>query len=241
MNEDFELLIGVNTLHVPDEICERRGNYQVQHLYVEKIIESGGLPVIVPTLENKRMLAAYLNRIHAFVFIGGPDFPAECYAEKSHPQNQSNVRSRAACDVRLMKEALKSDLPILGICAGEQLMNIALGGKLIQHLDNAEKHVDEQYHNARILDDTILRTLTGTSTFEVNSCHHQAVQPEALGRDLMISAFADDGTVEAIEGIGDKFRLGLQFHIERHKNEMFSKSVFGLLMQKAKEYKDEHF
>lgn len=240
MNEDFELLIGVSSLHVPDETCERRGNYQVQHLYVEKVIESGGLPVIVPTLENKQMLGAYLNRIHAFVFIGGPDYPAEYYGESQHPQNKSHVRSRSEFDMLLMREALKTDLPILGICAGEQLMNIALGGKIIQHLNNAEKHVDEQYHSATILDDTILRALTGTSTFEMNSCHHQAVQPGALGRDLIISAFADDGTVEAIEGTGDQFRLGLQFHIERHKNKQFTKSVFDLLMEKAREYKDEH-
>ena len=240
MKKDFELFIGVNMLYAPDsENCDWKNSFQVQHLYVDRVVESGALPLIIPPIDNEKMLHAYIEKVDAFVFIGGPDYPPAWFDESPHPESSSHRRFRCNCDMFLMREVLKLGIPVLGICAGEQLMNIALGGKLIQHIENSENHIEEQYHNIKIVNDSILHNIIGESTFEVNSSHHQAVHPEYLCRKLRISALADDGTVEALEGTGDEFWLGLQFHIERHKNKKFSKDVFDLLVKKAREYKNK--
>ena len=234
-------VIGINMLYTgfPD-IRKEKGHmndfYMVKHLYVEGILNAGGIPMLTPSIEKKDVLAKFVEKVDAFLFIGGPDYPSSLYDEEPHKKNASCFRERQDADLLLMKDVLAKEMPILGICAGAQMLNIALGGKLIQHLPNAEKHVDEQYHLAKICKNTMLSELLETNECEINSSHHQAVDPLYIGKDCKISAYADDGTIEAFELAKPPFRLGLQFHIERHRNEKFRESIFTAFIEKAKEY-----
>lgn len=203
-----------------------RDKIQVPELYVKRIYEAGGFPLLVPCTENIEAIKAYLDLMDGCVFIGGPDYPAEFFGEENSEDNKAYLRLRPKFEFELMKMALAKAIPILGICAGQQLLSIASGGKIIQQIPNAKSHYDEKYHNCRITADGLLKKIAEKDEFEINSYHHQAIDPDFVGKGLYVTAVADDGIVEAIEGTGDIFRLGLQFHAERHRDEEFSKAVF---------------
>ncbi|MCP3966100.1 MAG: gamma-glutamyl-gamma-aminobutyrate hydrolase family protein, partial [Lentisphaerae bacterium] len=205
--------------------------YCVCHHYVDRIVEYGALPLLIPTICDEAVLQKYVDQVDGFLFIGGEDLPPALYNEEPHPESQGHKRSRPEVDAFLMKQALKSHKPILGICTGAQLLNVVQGGKLIQHVENADKHVDEQYHDAIIPEGTLMRKLTGNREFVINSAHHQAVDPHNIGEGLRVSAYAWDGTIEAIERTDNAFWLGLQFHIERHQNKDFRDNVFQQFFQ----------
>lgn len=245
MTETFntgKAVIGVNMVYAGDR--ETRGlfgdifdNYYVNHHYPEEILASGGVPMLIPPVEDETILNLYLDHVDAFLFIGGTDYPPEWYGEEPHPKNAYKNKERPSCDYLLMRGALERKMPILGICNGAQLLSVLRGGKLIQHIENAEKHTLEKYHGAEIRGGKILKNLLDKDVFEVNSAHHQAVDPDCPGEGIVISAVADDGTVEAIEEKGEIFRLGLQFHIERHKNKNFRRKVFDEFVCRASKNK----
>ncbi|MFA6716569.1 MAG: gamma-glutamyl-gamma-aminobutyrate hydrolase family protein [Victivallales bacterium] len=228
-------VIGVSThfKYGEDYKSSFRDRIQAPELYIRRILDAGGLPLLIPCIEDIEQIRMFVELIDGCVFIGGPDYPASFFNETDAPENKAYLRLRPEFEFILMKEVLAADIPILGICAGEQLLNIALGGKIIQHITNAEAHYDEQYHNCRINPDSLLGKITGKGCLTVNSYHHQAVDPNALGKGLKISAVADDGIVEAIEGVGTVFRLGLQFHAERHRDKNLSELIFRRFVEAA--------
>lgn len=228
-------LIGISThfKYGDDYKSSFRDRIQVPELYVKRVLDAGGFPLIIPCLESKEQISLYSEIIDGCVFIGGPDYPAEFFGEEDLPENKAYLRLRPRFELDLMQTALRREIPILGICAGEQLLNIALGGKIIQDIPTAADHYDEKYHPCTITADGIFKSIAGNTDFEVNSYHHQAVDPNALGKDLKISAVANDGVVEAIEGTGKVFRLGLQFHAERHRNENLSSRIFSAFIEAA--------
>jgi putative glutamine amidotransferase len=228
-------LIGVSThfKYGEDYTSSFRDRIQVPELYIRHILNAGGLPFLIPCIEDAEQIKLFVEVLDGCVFIGGPDYPAAFFNEAETPENKAHLRLRPEFEFILMKEVLAAEIPILGICAGEQLLNIALGGKIIQHIDTADAHYDEQYHNCRISPDSLLGKITGKSTLMINSYHHQAVDPDALGKGLKISAVADDGIVEAIEGTGNVFRLGLQFHAERHHDKDLSQLIFRRFIEAA--------
>lgn len=203
-----------------------RDHILVPELYIKRVLNAGAFPLLIPCVEDIEQIDLFADLLDGCVFIGGPDYPAKFFNEEDSPENKAYLRLRPEFEFHLMKKVLNRNIPILGICAGQQLLNIALGGKIIQHISTAKEHYDEQYHNCTITTDGLLKDIAGKDNFEVNSYHHQAVDPNALGVDLKITAIADDGVVEAIEGTGEVFRLGLQFHAERHHDEAFSEKIF---------------
>ncbi len=232
-------VIGANMLYTGSpKLRKNRGNtrdyYLVQHLYVEGILRAGGLPLLTPCVEDSDTLARFAERADGFLFIGGPDYPPSWYNEEPHEKSAHHLRERVKCDLLLIRHVLKRNIPIFGICAGAQLLNIALGGKLIQHLSNAESHTGEHYHQTEICEETLLGDCLKTRFCELNSSHHQAVDPAHLGQGLRISAYADDGTVEAVEAVAPPFRLGLQFHLERHRDEELRRRVFEPFVEAAR-------
>ena len=221
-------VIGISThlKYGDDYKSSFRDRLQVPELYVRRVFNAGAFPLLIPCVEDIEQIELFAGLLDGCVFIGGPDYPAEFFNEIDSPENKAYLRLRPGFEFHLMKTILSRNIPILGICAGEQLLNIALGGKIIQHIPTAKAHYDEQYHNCRVTADGLLRKIAGKDSFEVNSYHHQAVDPAALGTGLKITAVADDGIVEAVEGTGEVFRLGLQFHAERHRDEAFSERIF---------------
>jgi len=221
-------VIGISThfKYGDDYKSSFRNHILVPELYIQRVLSAGAFPLLIPCVENIEQIDIFAELLDGCVFIGGPDYPAEFFNEEDSPENKAYLRLRPKFEFHLMQKVLEKNIPILGICAGQQLLNIALGGKIIQHIPTAKDHYDEQYHNCTITADGLLKDIAQKDNFEVNSYHHQAVDPNALGSGLKVTAIADDGVIEAIEGTGKVFRLGLQFHAERHHNKDFSKRIF---------------
>jgi putative glutamine amidotransferase len=201
--------------------------YEIPERYFESVIENGGLPVLAPTNANESLLQEYVELADGFVFSGGDDYPPQLYGQSPHPKLIPAHSRRVENDLLLMKMALKSQKPILAICAGHQLLQIVSGGKLIQHLDAADKHTDEQYHSVKILKASILSELFGAEHIRVNSSHHQAIDPNTIPPQFKITAISDDDIIEAMENTGKQWILSLQWHPERiddltHRETIFS-------------------
>jgi len=129
-----------------------------------------------------------------------------------------------------------TQMPVLGICAGPQLFNITLGGKLVQHLPTAEDHIaytpiQDKEHEIEITGGRILTSLFGKGKISVNTNHHQAADPEFLGSGLQVVACADDGVVEAIESTEERFLLGVQWHPERTRDINHQKKIFNAFIK----------
>lgn len=201
--------------------------YEIPERYFESVIENGGLPILAPANGNEALLREYAEMASGFLFSGGPDYPPKLYGETAHPMVKQMHARRVESDLLLMKIALESQKPILAICAGHQLLQIVSGGKLIQHLENADKHTNEKYHQIKIKRPSILYELFQTENIFVNSSHHQAIDPDSVSPQFKITAQSDDEIIEAMEHTGKQWILSLQWHPERiddphHREKIFS-------------------
>ncbi len=205
--------------------------FVVNATYVDALWQAGAEPSLASCLDTE-YAELHVARADAFLFIGGKDYHPDAYGEPLSPHTAPLERRRHDFDLLLARLAIDSDKPILGICGGHQLINIALGGKLVQHVANptAHGHGNESYHMAAISGGKILRGLFGESRIRVNSSHHQAIAPAALGDGLVVTAIAEDGTVEAVEGENRAFLLGVQWHPERIDDHSHRTALFGALV-----------
>lgn len=197
---------------------------QVQANYYKAIQSSGGIPVLIPPMSDED-IDQLLGSIAGLLFIGGDDYCPSNYGEEAHERVERCHPYRDDFDNRLMKLALEQEaMPILGVCAGAQLMNIRLGGSLIQDIasqvDAAADHTSKNpwlngfnRHSVKLAPNSKLAEIYRSTSIEVVSSHHQAMR--RLGTDLTAVAWADDGIVEAIESTTRSFLLGVQWHPER--------------------------
>ncbi|MER5206488.1 gamma-glutamyl-gamma-aminobutyrate hydrolase family protein [Streptomyces sp. NPDC002825] len=179
--------------------------------YPRLVRESGGLPVMLPP-GGPEDAAAVVARLDGLVVAGGADVEPVRYGAEPDPRTGPPARARDTWELALIDAALASGTPLLGICRGMQLLNVALGGSLIQHLDG---HVEA----AGVIGRHAVKPVPGTryaslvpELAEVPTYHHQAV--DRLGSGLTASAHAEDGTVEAVETDGTGWVLGVQWHPE---------------------------
>src|SRR5579859_3666220 len=194
--------------------------YAIRENYCGAVVRAGGLPILLP--HEPERAADYLALIDGLIVTGGAfDVdPALFGAEVRHDSVTTKDR-RTAFELAVTRLALDADKPVLGICGGQQLLNVALGGTLVQHIPDeiadALAHEqpnprDEPGHTVLIEPGTLLHRITGSVEIAVNSAHHQAVK--AVGADIVIDAVAPDGVVEGIEAPGRRFCLGVQWHPE---------------------------
>ena len=189
-------------------------------LYPEAIERAGGIPVIVPLLRPET-IDLLLDRVDGVCLPGGPDLQPSTYGQEPHAELGPTEPRVDAVELALVRAADRRNLPILGICRGMQLLNVARGGALHQHLPDVVgsglKHRQPEHgsvttHHVETASHSRLRASLGGPKLEVNSFHHQAVH--VLGKDLVATAWAEDGTIEAVENPGDRFVLGVQWHAE---------------------------
>ncbi|OEJ31246.1 gamma-glutamyl-gamma-aminobutyrate hydrolase family protein [Streptomyces subrutilus] len=184
--------------------------------YYELVQAAGGAAVLLPP-DEPGAAAEVLSRVDGLVVAGGPDVDPVHYGAARDPRTGPPATVRDHWELALIAAALDADLPVLGVCRGMQALNVALGGTLVQHLDG---HFDTpgamSWHPVRPVPGTRYAALVPEEA-EVPTYHHQAV--DRLGRGLIASAHAADGTVEAIE-LPDPARwvLGVQWHPERDKD-----------------------
>ncbi|MEU7243916.1 gamma-glutamyl-gamma-aminobutyrate hydrolase family protein [Streptomyces sparsogenes] len=182
--------------------------------YHRLVQRAGGLAALLPPDDAPTSAASVVSRLDALVIAGGPDVEPLRYGAEPHERTGPPARERDAWELALIEAALAADLPLLGICRGMQLLNVALGGTLVQHL---EGHVGPpgvfEHHEIKPVPGTLLARITPDAV-SVPTYHHQAV--DRLGEGLVVSAHATaDGTVEAVEVPGDSgFALGVQWHPE---------------------------
>jgi putative glutamine amidotransferase len=154
--------------------------------------------------------------IDGLVLTGGTDINPARYGQDRAPETGDPDDARDELEMRLLQDALAAGLPVLAICRGMQLMNVACGGTLIQHLTNTDVHIvkprEAAAHFVHVTNGTCLAAIIGEGEHEVNSRHHQAI--DRLGDGLIVSAKSPDGVVEAIENPGESFVLGVQWHPE---------------------------
>ena len=218
-------VIGLTLDHEPAGGWSKFPWYAIRENYCNAVRHAGGLPVLLPHEPDAAEL--YLDRIDGLIVTGGgfDVDPALFGATSRHPTVTTKDR-RTAFELSATRGALARGMPVLGICGGQQLLNVALGGTLIQHIPDeiadALPHRqpnprNEPGHEVRIVTGTLLHRIAGAERLAVNSAHHQAVKDAGPG--VVIDAMAEDGVIEGIEDPRRHFCLGVQWHPEFEINE----------------------
>tara|TARA_B100000315_G_C14414574_1_gene512608 strand:- start:70 stop:783 length:714 start_codon:yes stop_codon:yes gene_type:complete len=191
--------------------------YAIRINYVNSIISANGIPLMLPS--KPELANYYFNLIDGILLTGGDfDIDPRIYGEKKNKSVNRLDKPRTNFEIKITRLALKKNKPILGICGGQQLLNVALNGSLIQHIEKTTiKHEQTQprnkfSHKVQINTKSKLYKIVKKKKFRVNSAHHQAIKK--IGNNLNINAIAEDGIIEGIESNNHKFFLGIQWHPE---------------------------
>jgi putative glutamine amidotransferase len=205
--------------------------------YVHAVERAGGRPLLVPPSDEG--IEETLDALDGLVLSGGADIDPEVYGAEVHPATDGVRPERDRAEIALLRAALERDMPVLAVCRGSQVLNIAQGGDLVQHLpevvgDEKHKHTPGVFgdHDVDLLPGTRLQRVLGEHA-PVKSHHHQGYG--RLGEGLREAARADDGTVEAIEDPSRRFALGVLWHPE--EGEDFA--LFRELVEEAGRYRDD--
>jgi putative glutamine amidotransferase len=207
--------------------------------YMRAIELAGGLPVALPPLERKNV-DALLDLVSGLLLTGGPDLHPSFYGAEPHAELGPTDRAVDGFEIALCSQAYRRGIPILGICRGVQVLNVAREGTLHQHVpDVGEDLVDHRRgetegttHGVRVRPDSGLARATGGGLIDVNSIHHQAI--DRLGLELRRVAWAVDGVIEAVEGVEEHFALGVQWHPETLLDEPEQLALFEQLVEAAR-------
>ncbi len=214
-------VVGLPTLAIPPGPKPPR--FGINQSYVRALVAAGCAPILIPILDDHERLRAIYERLDGIVFPGGADVAPEEYGET--PIGNLNVvePERDRTELTLARWAYDDDLPTLGICRGQQLLNVALGGTLYQDLRHqgvtAVEHSGADgrarnalVHRVRLDPDSRLAQLIDETSIEVNSLHHQAVK--AVAPALRVTAKSDDDVIEALESGDRRFLIAVQWHPE---------------------------
>jgi putative glutamine amidotransferase len=211
--------------------------------YVHAIEATGGIPIILPPLESPTQSArSILERIDGLLLTGsGPDIDPEVYGERRRFRFKTMHPKRFSLEQELVRQAMKKKMPILGICGGMQLLNVAGGGSLYQdikgQIPKAMQHQrgGKPAHPIEVKKGTLLSKILKGTELRVNSAHHQGVKQVAPG--YVVNATAPDGVIEGIEAVGYPFVLGVQWHPEFLNSEDRSEILFKAFLKMAARYR----
>ena len=206
--------------------------------YVESVERAGGVPVVLPVMEPDAV-DDVIVAVDGVLLTGGGDVQPSRYGAKPLPETNGVDPARDAFDIRLLEAAIERDLPVLATCRGMQVVNVALGGSLVQHVPTATGQVHSHHerwregvHKVRIDPDSHLAAALGTTDVAVNSIHHQAVDEAAPGTRAV--AWAEDETVEAIELPGTPHVVAVQWHPELLEDWPEQQGLFRQLVDHAR-------
>ena len=205
--------------------------------YVRAVERAGGRPLVVPPSEDG--VEETLDALDGLVLSGGPDLDPDLYDAEPHPETKGVRPERDRAEVALLRAALERELPVLAVCRGSQLLNVAFGGDLEQHVPDLVGHDGHKEtpgvfseHDVEIAAGTRLHDLLGGHA-SVRSSHHQGFG--RIGGGLRVSARADDGTVEALEDPSRRFALGVLWHPEEGEDGR----LFRAVVEEARDYRVE--
>ena len=239
MNQPSRPLIGI-TSYEPEEV--RTGVWVfsaalIPSAYVDAVTRAGGRPLVVPPVEEG--VEETLDALDGVLFSGGEDLDPEHYGAERHPETKGVDEARDRAELALLRAALERDMPVLAVCRGSQILNVALGGDLVQHLPEIVGHDEHRHtpgeftdHDVRIEPASRLGSLIGGET-AVKSHHHQGFG--RLGEGLREVAWAPDDTVEGLENPAKRFALGVLWHPEAGEDG----ALFEALIEEARRYREE--
>lgn len=222
------------------------GKHFLTDYYIQAIQSLGGIPLILPALDIKLVGRIY-NLVDGLIFSGGSDVDPEYFNQPPLKGMGEITPNRDKFEIALAQKALAGHKPVLGICRGIQVLNIAAGGDIYQDLEGVTKQEHDQkapkwypFHNIEIDPNSLLFKLIGKTRVKVNSFHHQSVSK--IGRDFKKVAWTEDGLTEAIESIEqDKIIIGVQWHPECSWDRYeYEKKLFQFLITKAEELKKQN-
>jgi putative glutamine amidotransferase len=211
-------VIGITPSHSSD-----LSSYNLNEKYVNAVLEAGGIPIMLPLITNKGAIEKYVSLIDGLLLSGGIDPDPLIWDEEPLPGMGKIDPVRDEFEIDLMKTCLKKSIPILGICRGFQVLNVAFGGSLIQDLSFKKKdyikHAQDAprwypTHLVQLEDNSLVKNIFGTESLKVNSFHHQALASDDLADGFRATAKSSDGIVEAIENVNSDFVIGVQWHPE---------------------------
>ncbi|MEN9621007.1 MAG: hypothetical protein RL499_1200 [Actinomycetota bacterium] len=205
-------------------------------VYTDCVIAAGGAVVgLPPQPPHADAIERVLDCLDGLILTGGKDVDAALYGERAHPENDAPRPDRDAWEIALVRAAIARDLPLLGICRGLQVLNVALGGTLVQHLPDVIGSNRYSYGNATFADNPVI-TVPGTriggmlgESLTVKSYHHQAINHLAPG--LTISARGDDSIIQAVDIDGMSFGVAVQWHPEETPDDL---RLFAALIEAAR-------
>ena len=205
--------------------------------YVRAVERAGGRPLLVPPSDEG--VEETLDLLDGLVLSGGSDLDPALYGHDPHPETKGVLPERDRAELALLHGALERDMPLLAVCRGSQVLNVGLGGDLVQHLPDVvghdeHKHTPGEYadHDVSLEPGTRLETLLGDRA-PVKSHHHQGFG--RLGSGLREAAHAPDGTLEALEDPGRRFALGVLWHPEAGEDTR----LFEAFVEEARRYRRE--
>ncbi len=229
---------------------KERDRHSLMGAYVHVIQKAGGIPFLLPSMDDEKDALAFIEILDALVISGGGhDIDPGIFGERPIPECSPPNRKRADFELSICRGALSRDLPVLGICGGVQVLNVAAGGTLVQdiaaQLEGALVHIPEDaeketytFHPIEVLPSKLEATI-GPGEYTVNSHHHQSVKD--LGSGMRIAARSPDGVIEAIECTSCRFVLGVQWHPEsmaayEYGDSHTSEHIFARLIDEAREF-----
>ena len=222
---------------------EESGYHKIHRGYVEALADCGALPYVLTHFSNNKVRTEeIIEDVDGLLFSGGSDVDPHWFDQEPKYEMYEIVPARDALEIKLARKALDVDLPILGLCRGIQVINVAAGGKVYQdieeQLEDTLRHRQDAprwhpTHKIDIKSGSMLEEILEKESVGVNSFHHQSVKEIADG--FIASATSSDGVIEAIEQQNGGFQLGVQWHPERMwKKHPVHKKLFKWLVEKSK-------
>lgn len=232
-------LIGISC---DTDFCEgsRVPIYCNNQTYVHAVEDAGGMPILIPLLNDLGGLDSLLPRLDGLLLPGGVDVHPSWYGEEPHARLGYVEPRLDALEFALVRWALREDMPVLGICRGLQVLNVALGGSLYQDLDSQHasgiQHLSEGVmrtqvvHRVNVDAGSRMAEVLGTCEFGVNSLHHQAIK--VVGKGVRVSGRAEDGVAELLEVPEYRFVMAVQCHAEEiYRDEPVCTRLFGAFVK----------
>ena len=225
-------LIGITTRNSKD--IDRHPTTSLQHTYTNAILQAGGLPILIPSMLPEEDFFALYSRVTGLLFTGGGDVSLDYFKGDNHPRISEMDEARDATEINLMRAAINDGKPILGICRGAQVMNVALGGTLYTHIqDQLPNALDHDYpgylrrvlvHSVSVDASSRSAEILGEALLQVNSLHHQGLKELAPG--LRASGHAPDGLVEMVELTSHPYAISVQWHPEWLTDQLSMRRLF---------------
>jgi len=216
-------------------------HYMLPWTYCEAVEKAGGLPVMLPYKADVSLVPEYVDKFDGFVLAGGDDLDPVLYGQTYHPEAHPVDPDRQKFELALLAEIEKRRAPVLGICLGSQVMNVARGGSLHQFLPDLKldgglehRRLDDwgRRHDVTLEGDSQIARAIGKREIISNTSHKQAV--DRLGRGLKITARAPDGVIEGTEDPSLPFYVGVQWHPERQNDEADHLAIFRALVEASR-------